>query len=575
LFIGIAFFFVASIDLVHTLAYKGMGVFPAYDANLPTQLWIIARALECLSLLAALAFVRRKLDASAVVAGYVLITGLLLWSAFARVFPACYIEGLGLTPFKKISEYVISALLLGALILLLRKRHAFEPAVLRWLTWSIVATIIAELAFTFYVSVYGFSNMLGHLLKVVAFFLVYKAIIETALTRPYDLLLRDLKQREGALQQSEGALRAIIESSSQSVILLDAEGRVAARNERARVHGQSALGRPPQVGAPASDFLPPAMLSDFMPHFRSALAGQRRRTEWQPPGAAGASTWYELQYNPVTGDGGRIIGVCLTAEEITQRKLQEARLREAQRLESIGLLAGGVAHEFNNMLAAILTRTSLASRALEADHPARTHIVRVTEPAQQAAELVRQLLAYAGKGQHTLEPIDLSQLIRDHIELLRTTGHGQIRFDLRLAPDLPKIDADRGQLQQLVTNLVVNAVEAITADQGAITITTASCALAPDAAADEFAGNHLPAAGRYVCLAVTDTGAGIDPAIAAHIFEPFATTKFTGRGLGLPAALGIVRACGGGIQVQSAPEDGATFTVWLPAVEDPTGASHV
>jgi signal transduction histidine kinase len=209
LFIGIAYLFVAGVDLIHTLAYKGMRVFPGDDANLPTQLWIAARYLQSISLLIAPLLLRRKFNPYYVFISYAVTVSLLLGAIFYwHVFPDCYIEGLGLTPFKKISEYIISLILLASVALLLKKRVGFDRGVLNLLILSIVFTIAAELAFTLYVSVYGLLNIIGHLLKIVAFYLIYKAIIETGLVRPYDLLFRDLKQSEETLQQYASELQA-------------------------------------------------------------------------------------------------------------------------------------------------------------------------------------------------------------------------------------------------------------------------------------------------------------------------------------------------------------------------------
>jgi len=194
LFIGIAYLFVGGLDLVHTLSYKGMGVFPGTDANFPTQLWIAARYLQSISLLLAPLWIRRKLRVNSMLLACGMVVALLLWAIFSsQVFPDCFIEGQGLTPFKKISEYIISFMLGTAIILLLPWRKEFDPAVFHLLIGAILASIVAELAFTLYVSVYGFFNLLGHLLKVVAFYLTYKALIETGLVRPYDLLFRNLK----------------------------------------------------------------------------------------------------------------------------------------------------------------------------------------------------------------------------------------------------------------------------------------------------------------------------------------------------------------------------------------------
>jgi len=208
LFLGIAYLFVGALDLVHTLAYKGMGVFQGYDANLPTQLWIATRYVQSLSLLAASLFLRRNLRPHLVLLSYTALTILLLAAILGGVFPACYVEGIGLTSFKKVSEYIISLILLAAIAMLLRNRKEFDRSVLCLLVSSIVVTIGSELAFTFYIGVYDFSNLTGHLFKLISFYLVYKALVETGLVRPYNLLFRNLKQSEGALHQRTVELQA-------------------------------------------------------------------------------------------------------------------------------------------------------------------------------------------------------------------------------------------------------------------------------------------------------------------------------------------------------------------------------
>lgn len=209
LFIGIAYLFVAGLDLLHTLAYQGMGVFLEYDANLPTQLWIASRYVQSLSLLLAPLFLHRRLKTHFVFLGYALIACLLLISIFHwRLFPDCYLPGAGLTPFKKISEYAISLILLASIVLLLQNREEFDPGVLRLLIWSIALTIGAELAFTFYVSVYGLSNLLGHMLKIISFYLIYRAVISAALVKPYGVMFRNLKQSETELRRYTAELQA-------------------------------------------------------------------------------------------------------------------------------------------------------------------------------------------------------------------------------------------------------------------------------------------------------------------------------------------------------------------------------
>jgi len=207
IFLGVAYLFIGGLDLLHTLAYKGMGVFPEYDANLPTQLWIAARFMESLALLIAPMFLNRRLKAGYVAAAYLAVFALILISIFAwDIFPTCFVEGQGLTLFKKISEYLIAFVLLGAAVLLIRKRDEFEQNVFRLIVGSILVTIMAELVFTFYISVYGVFSLIGHFLKIISFYLLYKALIVAGLVKPYDVLFRNLKKSENALRQERDNL---------------------------------------------------------------------------------------------------------------------------------------------------------------------------------------------------------------------------------------------------------------------------------------------------------------------------------------------------------------------------------
>jgi len=188
LFLGIAYLFIAGLDLVHTLGYKGMAIFKGYDTNLATQLWIAARYMESLSLLIAPLFFGRAIRIRLIFAIYIGVFFLSVGSVFGNIFPTCFVEGTGLTLFKKGSEYIISLILIGAIILLFQKRKEFDEGVFQILIASIAVTIASELAFTFYIHAYGFSNLIGHILKIISFYLIYKAIIETGLVRPYGLL---------------------------------------------------------------------------------------------------------------------------------------------------------------------------------------------------------------------------------------------------------------------------------------------------------------------------------------------------------------------------------------------------
>lgn len=212
LVVGVSYLFIAIIDLLHTVAYKGMGVFPGYDANFATQLWILARYIQSISLLIAPFFLSRPFNAQKVLMTYFIITSLLLLSIFQGIFPDCYIEGSGLTSFKIASEYLISLLLLSAFFMLMRNKDRFDGHVLNLLCASIALTILAELAFTFYIGVYDLSNLVGHILKLLSFYLMYKAVVVTALTKPYDLLYRELKLSETNLRKEKEAQENLSET---------------------------------------------------------------------------------------------------------------------------------------------------------------------------------------------------------------------------------------------------------------------------------------------------------------------------------------------------------------------------
>jgi signal transduction histidine kinase len=245
LFIGIAYLFVASIDLLHTLAYSGMGVFPAHDSNLPTQLWIIARYLQAISLFLAPLMVGRTLFPGRWIVIYATMVTFLLLSVFYwDIFPSSYIEGIGQTPFKIVSEYMIALILIGAMILLVRKKEIFDPQVLGLLVISLVLTIASELAFTLYIGVYDLPNMIGHLLKIVAAYYVYMALVVTGLDKPYSLLFRNLKQSEEELRLSRDNLEERVQERTEQLLMTNLElsrqvnERIRAEQEVRRLNEQ-------------------------------------------------------------------------------------------------------------------------------------------------------------------------------------------------------------------------------------------------------------------------------------------------------------------------------------------------
>ena len=261
---------------------------------------------------------------------------------------------------------------------------------------------------------------------------------------------------------------------------------------------------------------------------------------------------------------GRIVQV-VAMRDISERKQAEEALRYAQKLDSMGLLAGGIAHDFNNLLSAILSQNSVALHKLPTESSARIHLEKALKSTARAAELTGQLLAYAGRHhtEHTL--VDLNQLIQENYDLLAAVLPRKGWLKLQLGTQLPGIEVDRSQVQQVLMNLVINAAEALLPEQGGVTVATFHNAAPDHLPGKRFIGPPTLSSGEYVCLEVRDTGIGMSEETLSQIFDPFYSTKPKGHGLGLSAALGIIRMHQAALQVQSEIGRGTMFAVFFPA----------
>ena len=253
------------------------------------------------------------------------------------------------------------------------------------------------------------------------------------------------------------------------------------------------------------------------------------------------------------------IGSCI---DITDLKHTQEEDLARQKLESLGVLAGGIAHDFNNLLGGILAEAELIEADLAADLSPAEEIARIKAVAIRGAEIVRELMIYAGQDQASrIEPVDLSQLMEEMLELLKVSISKQVVLKIILDKKLPAVWGHAPQIRQVVMNLVINASEAIGEKEGVIRVATSR--VTEGSGSVVYKATNLPP-GDYVQLEVSDTGSGMSEEAKAKIFDPFFTTKFPGRGLGLAVVQGIVRAHGGAIHLVSAPGDGATFQVFLP-----------
>jgi PAS domain S-box-containing protein len=387
------------------------------------------------------------------------------------------------------------------------------------------------------------------------------------------LVTRDATERveaERRLRQSEERYRMVVEATRDLITEQDAEGHLTYASPAC----EAVLGYRPEelVGSEAMLHIThPDDLGRVLANFQRCVESREpmffvepyrvRRKDGSLRWCEGAGVTYRKADGSVSVLGvTRDVTERVRAEE--ERRNLEQRMQQAQRLESLGILAGGVAHDFNNLLTPILGEVGLALAELPSDSPAGGHLRSIQTAARRAAALIHQMLAYAGQRPIQQERVDLSALVRELGELLTSAGGRRARRVYELRPDLPAVLGDAAQLGQVAMNLITNAAEALGAAGGTIAIRTGVLTL-PAARGGQRLGATL-GDGEHVYFEVEDSGCGMDAATLQRIFDPFFTTKFTGRGLGLAAALGIVRGHGGAIEIESRPGRGSRFRVILP-----------
>jgi PAS domain S-box-containing protein len=402
-------------------------------------------------------------------------------------------------------------------------------------------------------------------------------------------------QAERKLKASEERYAATIRSAFDGIITVDACGNILLLNPAAvrltgwpeeEARGQDILTVLPLLaqatGVPIAHPVQEVLANGLPVATTAALLRQRAGTTLPIEATtAPLATNTEVNRNQEDSPG---VGAVITFRDISERKRTEELLRYTQKLESLGVLAGGVAHDFNNLLTPILGYTALVAENLPPDSPLVLMLRHTEQAARQAAELTQQLLAYAGQRTVNPQPVNLATLVTGMEAILTAGRPTKIRFELNLAPDLPAIEGEPVQLRQVILNLVVNAYEAVDETSGTIRVSATvidldaathqhggESILYPGAAGNgpgthTFAPDTVPS-GRYVGLEVTDNGRGITPEILPRLFDPFFSTKLAGRGLGLAATLGIVRSHKGTIRVHSQPGRGSTFQVLLPTTD--------
>ena len=293
--------------------------------------------------------------------------------------------------------------------------------------------------------------------------------------------------------------------------------------------------------------------------------GNTRRDEEWLDFPDGRQILVENLQTPFFGPDGQVLGLIGICRDITERKRLEEQLRQAQKMEAVGQLAGGVAHDFNNLLTAILGNVSLLLSSKPATDPDHELLAATEQAAQRATDLTRQLLGFSRQTMLRLEPTDLNAAIQEIVAILRRTIDPRITVDVQTAPELWSVQADPGQINQVLMNLCINARDAMP-QGGILRLETANVILD-----DSSSRLHLEARpGAFVRLRVRDTGQGIPPDVRPRIFEPFFTTKGPGKGTGLGLAMvyGIVKQHRGWIECDSEVGQGTYFDMYLPQFQD-------
>jgi PAS domain S-box-containing protein len=394
--------------------------------------------------------------------------------------------------------------------------------------------------------------------------------------RAVNTMLASMEQDRQRLEQSEGQSRALLAASPDFMYFFEKNGRLL--SVKCPEGAEMFLAVPPEeaVGRNLHDVrvLPVEVRGRLQERIEAVFATRQWQSlDFHLQDADGLEYWGEFRIVPVNEYCALAIERNMTDRYKAERarRLLEVRIGQKQKLESLGLLASGIAHDFNNILSAILGHAEDAAIKAMTGEPVGEPLTQIRKAAIRASGLTRQLQSYAGQGAVETHSVNLNSLLKDMTQLLQTTLSKKATLEMRLDPQVPAITGDSSQLWQVAMNLLINASDALDNKPGQITLTTRRLEAGADEMAEFLSAEPLPA-GVYALLEIRDTGRGMSAEVLARIFDPFFSTKSSGRGLGLSAVMGIIQAHGGGIAVRSVAQEGTVFRVVLPQ-ESAAGAA--
>ncbi len=576
LFLGIAYLFVAFVDTLHVLSYKGMGVIHGYnDNNLPPQLWVIARYTEAVSLAIAPVFFRKRPNVGVVFLGFGLTVTLLLLSVFYwRVFPDCFIDGVGLTRFKVVSEYVICLILVLALVMLLQHRGDLEGYVLRMLILSVGFTICTEISFTFYIHLYGISNVVGHFFKILSFYFIYLAIIQTGLRNPYSLLFRDLKRSEVSLSISEERYRNLFNKSPAKMLLVDHDTkRVVDANPMACAFYGYTLDEMKTLKI--TDIIAEAPVDE--------LPSESRIYDMLHRLANGELRNVRIKSSPINIDDRMTLFMIVAditrnvqAEQEIRRKQQELQmlnqtlevrvrteivkrmqgeqmLIQQSKLAAMGEMLSMIAHQWRQPLSSITTISGDMQIALLLDTFSKDELYeslkKINYQAQYLSKTIDDFRLFFSPRK-TRENVCITDIINQALAIVKNSldyNAIKVGIDCSLATS---INTYANEVTQVLLNVLKNAQDVLVTRQIHDPGITLTCR-------DD---------NGFAVLDVEDNAGGVAEEIIGRIFDPYFTTKdeSTGTGLGLYMSKMIIEQhCRGELSVRNT-QRGACFTIRLP-----------
>ena len=388
----------------------------------------------------------------------------------------------------------------------------------------------------------------------------------------YILDISDRKQIEEELRESETKYRSLVENTLQGVVIFQ-NGRFVFANQAMKdITGYS----PEELTSPTMTnpfcLIHPDDRDLVASRIRDRLAGKVVPSPYRVRTIAkdGAVHWVDFSGVKIEYGGKPAIIAAFydVTDQVTSERQEHAfeeRMRQSQKMESLGILAGGIAHDFNNILAAVLGNTELAMMELPPDSPILYYLEQIRLSSNRAARITDQMLMYSGGGRFAMQPVNCNLIIRELAPILETIAATKINLRYELDESIPEILGSSTQIPQAVINLVTNAAEAMGGNQGSITIRTGVESLAAEYFEDAYASESLPG-GDYAHIQIADTGSGMDQETFAKIFDPFFSSKFVGRGLGLAAVLGVMRGHRGAVKVHSEPGKGSTFKLLFPVI---------